>query len=200
VGKLFLLALSGLSALAQPQPDPAAAEFSINDRWQYYVQRTYSWERLALLGADASFDHMFRQPWQWRRTSRGFLYRYGSGFGRRTVRNSIELGAGIVLREDTRFQPSGEQAIPKRLQFAATNALLARKAGGHRGFAYSRLAAAAGGFLVASTWHPWRRSPEHFAESIGYSYLGHLEESLFTEFSPDMIRIGKRVRLRILGK
>ena len=155
---------------------------------------------MAMLGVDSAFDQFMREPREWGRGADGFGYRYGSAFGRRFVRNSIELGAGIAFKEDTRFRPSGEKGLMRRFRFAAANAFLARGPDGERTFAYSRLAATVGGPLIASTWHPCSRSPGYYAESVGYGYLGHLQNSLLTEFSPDMIRLGKKVRARFLSR
>jgi hypothetical protein len=208
--RVVIVALLGTSVFAQPPVDPAAAAptaaddnqspFPIEERWRHYVHRTYSWQRMAMLGVDSVFDQFMREPREWGRGPASYGYRYGSGFGRRFVRNSIELGAGIALKEDTRFRPSGEKGLLRRIRYASTNAFLARGPDGERTFAYSRLAATVGAPLIASTWHPCHRSPGHYAESVGFGYLGHLQNSLLTEFSPDMIRLGKRVRARFLGR
>jgi hypothetical protein len=198
--RLAIFAVCGTAAFAQQPPAGPAAAFSLEDRMKHYVHRTYSWQRMAILGVDSAFEQVTREPREWGRGPAGFGYRYGSGFGRRLVRNSIELGAGIALREDTRFHPSQEKGLWRRIRYASLNSLMARTDAGGRTFSYARLSATVGGPLIASTWHPCRRSPSHFAESVGFGYLSHLQNSLLTEFSPDMIRLGKRVRLRLMGR
>jgi hypothetical protein len=37
-------------------------------------------------------------------------------------------------------------------------------------------------------------------EGLGFGLIGHIENSLFTEFSPDMKRIGMNLRRKILKK
>ncbi len=155
---------------------------------------------MASLGADAALDHLLFDPHAWARGPEGFLCRYSYSFGGRIVRNSLELGSGILLHEDTRLRASHEQSFLARLRFASTQAVLAQDAQGHRKFAYSRLIATAGGILACAALHPRHRRSEEFLAGMADSYLGHLQNSLLTEFSPDLLRFGRKVRLKILGQ
>jgi len=194
---VVLLLLFGSAAFAQAQP---SKQFPIEERWRHYVNRTYSWQQMALLGLDTTFDHALQEPHEWGRSPESLTYRYSSNFGRRVVQNSIELGAGILLREDTRFAPSQKEGFLRRVGMAATGAVMAQNERGNRRFSYARLAATAGALLVTSTWHPCGRSPEHLLGRVGDSYLGHLQNSLLTEFSPDMRRFGKKVGAHFFGR
>jgi hypothetical protein len=186
--------------LGQTPPDEADPGFSLEQRLQSYVYRTYSWQRLSMLGADSAADHLVFDPRAWDRGPDGFACRYASSFGGRIVRNSIELGTGILFHEDVRFKASGKESFPARLRFAAFGALLGEDGQGNRRFAYSRLAATVGGILICSTWHPHPHPYQRFAEGIADSYFSHLQNSLMTEFSPDMVRFGRKMRVRVLGK
>jgi hypothetical protein len=189
---IFALTAGGL-AYAQAPPAP----FTVEDRLNHYVHRTFSPERMALLGADTAVEQLFDRSHDWHSGSRGFMHRYSSNFGSRLVRNSIELGAGMALGEDTRFEVSGKSGFASRLAFAASGSVLARDGQGKRGFSYARLAATVGGTLITSIWRPCANSPRHHMEEIGSGYLGHLQNSLLTEFSPDLLRFGKKVRTAI---
>ena len=169
--------------------------FDWQQRVQHYVHRTYSWQRLTLLAVDTSIDHLFDEPREWGRAPASFSYRYSAGFGRRVVRNSIELGVGAALHEDTRFQPSQGRSFLGRVRHAATNAFLT--SGEHPRLAYSRLAATTGGILIASHWYPRPLTVPLFFEGLGFGVLGHLQNSFLTEFSPDMKAFGKRVSRKI---
>lgn len=197
--RLIIFAACAISVYAQG-PTGGAAAFPLDERVRHYVHRTYSWQRMSLLGADTVVDQLFGEPREWGRGPSSFMYRYSSGFGRRIVRNSIELGVGIALKEDTRFTPSSETSLLRRIQAASTRSLTSPDEHGGRKFAYSRLAATVGGVLIASTWHPCERTPGHFMGSIAFGYVGHLQNSLLSEFSPDMIRVGKKVRLKLLHR
>jgi hypothetical protein len=162
--RVVLLLLFGSAAFAQVQ---RSKQFPIEERWRHYVHRTYSWQRMALLGLDTAVDHALQEPYEWGRSPESFTYRYSSSFGRRVVQNSIELGAGIRLREDTRFAPSRKEGFLRRVGAAATSAVMARNERGNRRFSYARLAATAGALLVTSTWHPCGRSPEQLLGRVG---------------------------------
>lgn len=155
---------------------------------------------MTLLGADTAVDQLLDASREWQPGASGFHVRYTSSFGERIVRNSIELGAGMALGEDTRFRPSHKGSIGSRLGFAASSAVLARNGEGRRGFSYARLAATVGGTLITSVWRPCANSPQHYMGEIGFGYLGHLQNSLLTEFSPDLLRLGRRVRSAIFKR
>jgi hypothetical protein len=197
--RTIVLTLFSTCLLAQTQLAETTG-FSTEERVRLYVYRTYSWQRMTWLGADVAFDQLVGNSRQWGQGPSSFANRYASCFGGRVAHNSIELGAGILFKEDTRYKPSNERTFIKRLRFAFTNTFLAQTDGGNRRFAYSRLAATVGGTLVASTWHPERRSPQDLMQTIGTGYLGHLQNSLLTEFTPDMVRAGQKMRARFFGR
>jgi len=159
--RILIFVFFGASTVALAQSSQPASGFPIHERLRHYVHRTYSWQRMALLGADTLVDHILVEPHEWGRRPASYTFRYSSAFGRRIVRNSIELGAGIALGEDARFKPSQKHTFLRRLRFASENSVLALNHQGNRQIALSRLAATVGGILIASTWHPCRRSPEH---------------------------------------
>lgn len=188
----LLFAAPALAQTAQP--------VSTEERLRYYVHRTYGWERIALMGADTVLDQVLKEPREWGREPQDFAYRYSSRFGRRIVRNSIELGAGILFREDTRLRPSGKRGFWERFRYASTNAFLAPRGDGHRTFSYARLASTTGGILIPSTWQPCERTPERYLMRMGNAYFSHWQNSLLTEFSPDLLQFGKKVRAKVFGR
>ncbi len=199
--KPFAFCLLGVLAPLYGQQAPSGTQtFGWNVRFANYVQSTYSRHQMGLLVVDAGFDHLLRDPKYWARGANDFGCRYGADFGRRVTQNSIELLAGAALHEDARVKPSGEDGLRKRLEFAFKHALLATDDQGKERLAYSRLAGTAGGILLVSAWSPLPVTAQQFFEDFGFGLIGHLENSLFTEFSPDMKRIGMNLRRKILKK
>lgn len=192
---ILVILLFTASALAQ-----TAQPVSTDERLRYYVHRTYGWERIALMGADTVLDQVLKEPREWGREPQDFAYRYSSRFGRRIVRNSIELGAGILFHEDTRLKPSGRRGFWERLRYAATNTYLAPGGDGERTFSYARLASTAGGIFIPSAWQPCERTPGRYAMRFGNAYFGHLQNSILTEFSPDLLQFGRKVRMKIFRR
>ena len=192
----LLIAAAGLSAQVAPA---TVAPFDWEQRWQYYLQRTYSWQRMGLLAVDTAFDHMTTSSRAWDRSPQSYAYRYGATFGSRILRNSVELGAGALLGEDTRFRPSRAETFGGRVRYATLQAFTGYH-GEARRFAYSRLAATAAGWVAISLCQGRPLSPSRFAGGLGDGYLSHLQNSFLTEFGDDLKAAGRRMRLRVLGK
>lgn len=163
---------------------------------QDYLQRTYGWQRLSVAVADAGMNHLLRDPGQWDRSPNSFAYRFGANMARRAVRNTVELGAGALLREDTRFRPSGLTGIGPRLRYAALQAF--RTSGDNQRFAYSRLIGTAGSSLVSSPVYGDALTGPRFLEDLGWGYVGHLQKSVLTEFGDDLKLFGDRVKRKFI--
>jgi len=192
----LLLALGSLHAQALPG---GGVPFDWQARWQHYLHRTYSWERLGFLAADSAFEQLMGEPREWGRRPHSFAYRYSAGLGGRVVRNSIELGAGAALHEDIRFRPSGARTFRGRIKYAFWQAFTGQR-DGRRAFAYSRLAGTAGGTLAISLWEPRPLTASRFFEGVGFGFAGHLQNSFLNEFSGDLKAAGRAVRRKIAGR
>ncbi|HWB96755.1 MAG TPA: hypothetical protein VG672_08640 [Bryobacteraceae bacterium] len=180
---------------------PLFAQFpTVGERWGHYLYRTYSWQRMSLLGADSLVDHVLLDPAAFDRGPGGYWCRYSSGFGRRIVRNSIEFGAGFVLREDLRYRRSPDRGILARLRMATTSAVLAYDPAGGQHFAWSRLAANTGASMISASWQPYRNGTGRVAGNFAWSYVGQIENNLLSEFAPDILHLGKKVRTRFFRR
>ncbi len=168
-----------------------ADPFSLPERFTYYLQRTYSWQRMAWLGMDTGLDYVTGGS-----TGIDELFRgYGDGFGRRIVRNSTEFGVGAILHEDSRYQSLGSGSLGRRLRHATVRAFQA-STGSHVRPAYSRFAALAAGEFIAPLWSPQRFSASDAIAGIGFGVLGQMQNNYLSEFSPDMKRFGRKVGRR----
>jgi hypothetical protein len=197
VPALYLLLLCGGAPGQTPSPPTT---FDWGQRWHYYVYRTYSWQRLSILSAETVWDHMMREPREWDREADSYGYRLGAALGRRMVRNTIELGAGAALGEDTRFRASGNRAFGSRIRYAFIQAFTAYDRDGKRRFGYSRLAGTMGGMAVISCWGPQPFGAQQYFERVGFDFLGHLENSFLSEFGDDMKAVGRSVRKKVFRK
>ena len=186
-------------AAAQDPSEALPQQSSTSERFQYYLQRTYSWQRMSWLAADTGLDHLLHES-EWGRGMDGYGCHYASGFGRRLINNSVEFGAALILRQDARFRPSREKGFFPRIRYAATHAFLATSASGNVQPAYARLAGITGGALVAPVWHQRTLSASGFGRDLAFSTLDQVQNSLLTEFSPDMLKIGRKLRKKVLRK
>ena len=186
-------------AAAQDPSEALPQQSSTSERFQYYLQRTYSWQRMSWLAADTGLDHLLHES-EWGRGMGGYGCHYASGFGRRLINNSVEFGAVLVLRQDTRFRPSQRVGLFPRLHYALTHAFLATGERGNIEPAYARFAGITGGALIAPAWHRHTLSASGFGQDLAFSALDQVQNSLLTEFSPDMQRVGHAIRKKLLRK
>ncbi len=107
---------------------------------------------------------------------------------------------GLVLHEDTRFHPSQRRGFLPRMQYAITHAFLASVPGGKFEPAYARFAAITSSALIAPAWHQRSLSASGFFEDFTFGMLGQLQNSLLNEFSPDLQKLGRNVRKKVLRK
>jgi len=186
--RLFAVLVVCLPALAQSVDNFA----DWRERWDYYVQRTYTWQRLGMVALDTATEIPFNAA-ACRRPPYCFPHHLGGALARRTARTTMELGAGALLREDIRRRPSGLTGVVPRLRFALTHALLARGPDGNLRPAYSRFAGTLGGIAVSSTWNGRPLTTRAFAIGWGWEATSSFQDAVLTEFGPDIRRIGRRL-------
>lgn len=172
-------------------------DFTWEDRWKYYIHRTYSPERMSLLAVDTALDHA---------VSSGGLHpvnyadRYAGAFATRIARTTIELGVGGWLHEDARRRASGLTSFRRRLSWALTHSMTARGPDGNVRPAWSRFAGTAGGFLVISSWNARPITVGRLGGAFSNSVLFNIQDSLLNEFEPELRRTGLRVARACFGR
>jgi hypothetical protein len=176
------------------------AQFTPSERWARYVRRTYSMSRLGLLATDTALDHALREPACWDRTVSSYGQRYARAFQRRVVRNTAELGFGLLTREDLRYRRSRSASVSGRFWNGVTQAFVARMPDGTERPAYARFAAAAAAQSSTAHWTGRPVQPEWLAESLAWAVLDQVQTNLLDEFGPDFRRIGRRMWKRIRPK
>ena len=176
--------------------DDSAADFTGRDRLNSYVERTFlDKTRLVFLFVDTAEDHLQRQPRGWDLGSTGWATRLGSNYGKRLIRNTIELGAGTLLSEDPRYRPSTAPGIAPRVRHAVVSAFIVGGPGGRRRPAYGMFAALTATAFIVSVWQPRRVCTGEVMRGVSFSLLDRVQGRLLEEFSPDMKRFGKRIWL-----
>ena len=151
------------------------------------------------LAADTAFDQLLGKP-EWGGGMGGYGCHYASGFGRRLISNSVEFGGVLLFRQDTRFRPSHRTGIIPRIKYATAHAFVATGDGGKIEPAYARFAGIAGGALIAPAWHRHGLTLSGFRKDLLFSTLDQVQNSLLTEFSPDIERVGRSIRKKVLRR
>lgn len=201
--KSSILVLACLTAPLFAQSQLTDPVYYLNDRQRFdqYVFRTYTDPaKLAWLLVDSAQDTWMRAPRQWDRSPESYSYRVASGWGRRIVRNTAQLGFESVLHEDSRYRPSSSRVFRKRILFAASHSVLAYAPDGSVGPAYGRIAAGITGAAVSSTWHPQSMGTGAILGGVGQSAMDRVCSNLLTEFTPDLKAFGRRTLNRFRAK
>ena len=154
---------------------------------------------MSSLAVDTAIDHMIGRP-EWGHGIDGYGCHYASSFGRRLISNSVEFGTILVLRQDTRFHRSHQRGLFPRMKYATKHAFLAIGSTGEIEPAYARFAGIAGGALIAPAWRRRGLSASGFGQDLAFSTLDQVQNSLLTEFTPDLVNVGRKVRKRMLRK
>lgn len=168
-------------------------------RLDRYVYRTYSWQRLSLLGLDTLVDGAIAKP-QWGRGLSGFSCHYASRFGRRFVGNSIEFGLAETLHQDTRYRRSSLQGRSERVRYAFTQAFVAHRADGRTELAYARFGGLAGRAMISPLWRNRPVSANCVLRDVGFGLFDQVQNNLLTEFTPDLKRFGRHLYQRVLSR
>jgi hypothetical protein len=185
---LSLLFACGLLPAQQAQdvaPDPQ----NLQERWDSYIEKTFSWKRIATVTAETAFDQTF----QLRKCGRPpfcFPHEIGGALTRRTARTTMELAAGALLHEDLRRRPSNLPGFRRRLSYALLHAPLARDRDGDWRPAYSRFAGTLGAVAVTSAWEGRPLTAANLSEHFGLTATSYFQDALMTEFGPDLKRMG----------
>lgn len=164
--------------------------FQWQERWDHYLERTYSWKRVAVAGAESAFEPLFQLN-KCGRPPYCVPHHFGGALVRRTARTTMELGAGALLREDLRRTPSGLTGFRRRAMFAMTHAVLAKGPDGDWRPAYSRYAGTLAAVAVSSAWDGRPLTAERLSRSFGFTVTSYFQDALFAEFEPDLRRIAR---------
>jgi hypothetical protein len=192
---VVLLGIGASTGCAQQQP---AEPFTPAARWSHYVHRTYGPARFGLLAADIAVDQVLREPACWDSTAGSYGRRYARAFERRVIRNSVELGAGILTGEDLRYRASRSPIFQRRIWNVLRSSVTARMPDETRRPAYTRFFAGAVADMSTAHWTGRPIQARWLLLSLSQSTLGQVQTNLLDEFGPDLRRIGNRAWKRAL--
>jgi hypothetical protein len=173
--------------------------FDMAERWEHYLRRTYSWQRMGLLGADVGVDMVLSRPADGR-SVHCYNDRYLGAFFRRSSRTTVELVAGAALHEDIRRRESGRKGFFPRLSYALSHTFTAYQPDGHSSVSWSRIIGAVGGIAVYETWNQRPITTGIVGRELSFAMASNFQDSLLMEFGPDMKRFGLRLKNRFMPR
>jgi hypothetical protein len=194
---ILLIAFCACGLSGQTDADAKSPDWQ--ERWAAYVERTYNWRQVSSVAAETAVEQTFQLN-KCGRPPYCLPHQIGGALARRTARTTIELGMGALLHEDIRRRPSGLTGFHRRVAFAILHAPLARGGDGEWRPAYSRFVGTLGGVAVSSAWHGRSMSASHLSGNFGWSATAYFQDALLAEFEPDLLRLGRRLIGRRLGR
>jgi hypothetical protein len=114
-----------------------------------------------------------------------FAHRFAVCYIRRTARETGELFAGYLNREDPRPHISGETVFGKRVRSAILSVVRVKGEEGYRPALAPIAGSLAWGFAGAA-WYPEHTGARYALEGTGISYSGYFGRALYQEFRPDI--------------
>jgi hypothetical protein len=171
--------------------------FTASQRWKHYIHRTYGPTRLGLLAAESAVDHALREPACWDRRGSSYAQRYMRAVDRRVIRNTAELGVGLLTGEDLRYFPSHSARPSSRAWNAVRSTFLARTPQGSLRPAYTRFFSGAVAEASTAHWIGQSVHPRWMVQTLGWGALDQIQTNLLDEFGPDLRRIGTRMWKRL---
>jgi hypothetical protein len=192
---ISLLLACGFLHAQDAAPDPQ----DLHERWDSYVQKTFSWKKISSVAAETAFEQTFQLS-KCGRPPFCFPHEIGGALTRRTARTTMELAAGALLHEDLRRRPSNLSGFRQRLSYALLHAPLATGPDGEWRPAYSRFAGTLGAVAVTSAWDGRPLTTGHLARGFGFTATSYFQDALWTEFEPDLKRMGHRFVDRLRGR
>jgi hypothetical protein len=212
---LFVTLFPVLSVLGQTAPDPispgassltaiqketppaecqrrTAEDFipmTRTDREVEYIRGLVGPMAFVYSAAQAGLGQALDRPHEWGQGAEGFGLRMGSAYAAHVVGTTVTDGLAWALKEDNRYFDSGERTFGRRLRYALTSALLARREDGSRTFSFSAVGGGAGGAFISRAWQPRSTaSAGDGAVAFGLGMAFRAGANVVHEFAPRSIR------------
>jgi hypothetical protein len=158
-------------------------------KFDFYLRKTYGPIGIGRSLFLAGINQWRDDPTEWGQGMEGYGRRFASKFAHHTVRRTIQLGAGIWLREDPRYFRSERTGFWPRTSYAVAQTFITRKDDGGSRLAISRLIAVFGAALISRTWQPEDNRTVKNGLTNGAISLGwDIGNKIFEEFWPDIRR------------
>jgi hypothetical protein len=178
---------------------PPVGDIPWQARWDDYVERTYGWKNVGMVALDSAVEQSFQLN-KCGRPPYCLPHHVGGSLVRRTARTSVELGFGALLKEDLVRRPSNLPGFRQRVWFALTHAALARGPDGEWRPAYSRYIGSLAAVTVSSSWNGRALTTGRIGSSFGWTASSYFQDSLLSEFEPDLTRMGRRFWVKVRGE
>ena len=189
------LALSGQLATCQdpkqsvgslaPSPSVVLPESNV----EYYLKRTFGPSAYVGAGLSAGLAQWKDYPEEWGQGGDGFGKRLAAAYGRKIVKNSIDVGVSSLHGEIMPYARCRCSGFWTRTGHAVKSTFVRPARGGGSTFAFGHVAGAYAGGFVSNVWYPPAHSSAGDGLRRGTVYLGFdTGKNILHEFWPDIKR------------
>jgi hypothetical protein len=177
---------------APPIPLPAE-RLTMGERFNIYLHSVTSLESVIQPAFAAGIGQWGNEPPEWGQGAVGYGRRFGSGYGRRFISQTIRFGFAAIDGEDPRFLPSDEGGVWHRMRHAISGTFVSRTESGSRMPAFSRFAGIYGSAFISNAWYPESRAnATHALERGSATLASSIGWNILREFWPDIKRTFQR--------
>lgn len=179
------------SDLSKPADGTAAstnsdyAPMTFSERARKYIAGAFGPGAILRAAAAGGISQWTETPKEWGVGPDAYGDRFGNALAKHVIREALEFGGSLALREDNRYFRSTDTGFFKRSKHAVASAFVARNESGGQHFAYSRFVAVAGSSAISRLWQP--RSEDtagDAAVSFGLTMAADIGWNFFHEFCP----------------
>jgi hypothetical protein len=177
-----------IGLLPRPAPEPWRAPTQ-RERFETYVENTYSVTPLASALFGAAVSQGINSPREWGQGMEGYGRRVGNNLAGHALRNNLMYGFSVAFREDNRYFRSNKTGAGARIFHALSRAFMARNNQGGERVSMSKFLGIAGTSAISRAWAP--RSWQGIDDiSINYGFVVATDAgfNVAREFFPDIVR------------
>ncbi len=178
---------SPLRPVVQQTLEAPGQQITFRQNINWFIASKFGPQHLAGEIFLSDFGTALDRPKEYESHWKGFDDRYGILKTSTIIGNDIEVGAGVILREDPRYFRAPDRAIKVRVRNVLWLRITAR--GGHStlGPAYGRYMAIAGINFLSDTWRVYSKANARDALlRTSEGFAGRMAANAFEEFWPDV--------------
>lgn len=164
-----------------------------SERVADYVRGVTGPSAFLYAGTLAGVNQWTSRPAEWRQGGIGYGRRFRDELAQTIIGNTLQDGLALRLDEDNRYFNSGQRGFARRLGYAITSSVLARRSNGSRTVSVSALGGVAGASLIDQIWQPRSASDVGYAaRSFGLAFAFRAGIDIVREFAPRPVETALR--------
>ncbi len=163
---------------------------SLTERLSEGVKDAFGPQTFLASAVQGAIQQATNRPSEWGQGARGYGLRTGDAYAQRLLGAMFQDGFALGLHQDNRYFNSGKHGVGRRLLYALTSPVLARRDNGTRTLSLSVIGGIGASSAISQLWQPrstasWPNLPISFAYTIGF----RAGVDVVREFSPRIVGV-----------